>query len=268
MSAWQGRDAGTGTYRINALRTGSYHIGILPNCAGSAVNLRTVTLRHSVRVTQGKVTANVNASLPAGGLIAGQVSGPGAAAVPGACVAAYQIPGGTAATTVLTDAHGKYVVPGLTPGSYKVEFGNPFCSTGAPGLGTQWYNGAAGSGSATVITVTAGRTVNAINAALPADGTITGSVTGTSKSPLGGVCVSAVPLAKGERASFTVSARGAYTLADLLPGRYRVEFQAGCGQAGVKTQWWQGASSSAAAKIITVTAGGTVSGIDAGMPGG
>lgn len=259
--------SGSGTYRLNALRTGSYRIETFPNCTGTAVNLRTVTLRRSVRVTQGKVTAGVNAALAAGGSIAGQVSGPGAAAVPGACVAAHPIPGGPA-ETALTDADGKYVVPGLTPGRYKVEFGNPSCSDGETGLGTQWYNGAAGGGSATVITVTAGRTVNAVNASLPADGTITGSVTGTSMSPLGGVCVSAVPLAKGEPASLTVSVRGAYTLADLLPGRYRVEFQAGCGQVGVKTQWWQGAASRAAAKIITVIAGGTVSGIDARMAGG
>ena len=91
--------------------------------------------------------------------------------------------------------------------------------------------------------------------------------TPASASSLSGVCVSAVPLAKGEPAVFTVSAGGTYTLADVLPGQYRVEFQAGCGQ-GVKTQWWQDAASSAAAKIITVSAGATVSGIDAVMTGG
>jgi hypothetical protein len=47
-----------------------------------------------------------------------------------------------------------------------------------------------------------------------------------------------------------------------------VEFQAGCGQVDVKTQWWQDAASSAGAKIITVSAGVTVSGIDAIMTGG
>jgi hypothetical protein len=260
--------SGSGTYRIVGLRTGSYRIEIFPNCgAGSPVDLRMITLQHSVRVTQGKVKARINASLLAGGAIAGQVSGPDAATVPGACAEAYQVPGGPA-DGALTDARGKYVVTGLAPGRYKVEFGDPSCSDGAAGLGTQWYDHAAGSGSATVITVTAGRTASAINAALPADGTITGSVTGTSASPLSGVCVSAVPLAKEESAIFTVSAGGSYTLAGLLPGQYRVEFQAGCGQEGVKTQWWQDAASSAAAKIITVSAGAAVSGIDATMARG
>jgi hypothetical protein len=259
--------ARSGTYKITGLRTGSYRIEIVPNCVEPAVNLRTVTLRHSVQVTQGRVTAKVNASLQGGGSIAGQVSGPAAAAVPGACVEAYALPGGPV-SVASTDAHGKYVVTGLPPGSYKVEFGNPSCSDGATGLGTQWYDAAAGKGAATVVTVKVGQTASAINAALPADGTITGAVTGTPASDLSGVCVSAVQLATGEPASFTVSEGGSYTLADLAPGQYRVEFQAGCGQAGVKTQWWSDAASSAVAKIISVSAGATVSGIDAAMTGG
>jgi hypothetical protein len=168
----------------------------------------------------------------------------------------------------LTDAHGRYVLTGLTPGSYKVEFGDPSCSDGAAGLGIQWYKDAASEGSATAITVTAGQTTSAINAALPADGTITGTVTGTSAAPLSGVCVSAVPLAKGQPAIFTVSGGGSYQLAGLMPGQYRVEFQAGCGQAGVKTQWWQDAASSAAATVITVGADATVGAINAVMAGG
>jgi protocatechuate 3,4-dioxygenase beta subunit len=257
----------SGSYKVVGLRGGSYTVQVFPNCAGPAVNLRSVTLRHPVLVTQGKVTAGVNASLQAGGSIAGQVSGPGAVAVPGACVEADQVPGGLVGAA-LTDAHGRYVLTGLTPGKYKVEFGDPSCSDGAAGLGIQWYQGASDSGSATVITVTAGQTASAVNATLPADGTIGGSVTGASAAMLTGVCVSAVPLAAGEPAVFTVSSGGSYLLGDLKPGRYRVEFQAGCGQAGVTTQWWQGAASSAAATIITVGAGAAVSGINAVMSGG
>ena len=257
----------SGRYKMVGLRAGPYRIVIFPDCFGPAVNLHVVTLRHSVQVAQGKVKAGVNAALRAGGSIAGLVTTTDAAAVPGACVEAFEIPGGLADETS-TDAHGQYGFTGLTPGRYKVEFGDLTCSDDAVDLGTQWYDGAAGSGSATVISVAADQTVSAINAVLPADGTITGSVTGTSASPLSGVCVSAVPLAKGEPAVFTVSVGGEYTLGDLPPGRYRVEFQSGCGQASIKTQWWQSAGSRAAAKIITVSASATVSGIDAVLTGG
>ena len=257
----------SGRYKMVGLRAGRYRIEIFPSCFGPAMNLHPVTLRYSVQLAQGQVKAGVNAVLRAGGSIAGLVTATDAAAVPGACVEAFQIPGGVAGETS-TDAHGQYGFTGLTPGRYKVEFGDPTCSDDAAGLGTQWYHGAAGSGSATVISVAADQTVSAINAVLPADGTITGSVTGTSTSPLSGVCVSAVPLAKGEPHVFTVSAGGEYTLADLPTGRYRVEFQSGCGQASVTTQWWQNAASRAAAKIITVSASATVSGIDAVLTGG
>jgi hypothetical protein len=257
----------SGRYKMVGLRAGRYRIEIFPSCFGTAVNLHPVTLRHSVQVAQGQVRVGVNAAVRPGGSIAGLVTTADAAAVPGACVEAFQIPGGLADETS-TDAHGQYGFTGLTPGRYKVEFGDRTCSDDAVDLGTQWYDGAAGSGSATVIKVAGDQTVSAINAVLPADGTITGSVTGTSASPLSGVCVSAVPLAKREPAVFTVSAGGEYTLADLPTGRYRVEFQSGCGQASVKTQWWQNAASRAAAKIITVSASATVSGIDAVLTGG
>ncbi len=254
----------SGTYKIAGLRTGRYRIEIYPSCARPAVNLQALALPRAVRVAQGTVKAGVNASLHAGGWIAGLITGPRSTAVPGACAEAYQVPGGLPAAST-SGAHGKYVITGLTPGRYRVEFGDPSCSDSAPGLGTQWYDHAANSGSATIITVKAGHSATAINGALPADGAITGSVSATSASSLSGVCISAVPVAKGEPAAFTVSARGAYTLADLQPGQYRVKFQAGCGKGGIKTQWWQDAGSSFTAKIITVSPGDTVKGVNAVM---
>ena len=105
-----------GRYTITGLRTGSYRIVVNPNCLETTLNLRTVTVPHPVRVTQGKVTAAVNAALLAGGSITGQVTGPAAAAVRGACEVAYQIPGGPVASA-LTGAHGAYTLTGLAPGS-------------------------------------------------------------------------------------------------------------------------------------------------------
>jgi len=74
----------SGSYRIVGLRTGSYRVVIFPGCLGTPVNLQTTTLRHSVRVVQGKTKTGVNAALHAGGSITGTVTGPSAAAVPGA----------------------------------------------------------------------------------------------------------------------------------------------------------------------------------------
>jgi hypothetical protein len=258
-----------GTYRITGLNTGSYQIQIIPDCAGEQPKLAGLTLRRTVRVTQGKVTSGINAALRVGGYgsISGRVTGPGAQAEPGSCVEFFQQPGGLQDVED-TDADGKYTATGLAPGRYKVEFNAAECSDGAVGLGPQWYEGVGSSGPATVITVKARQTAGGVDATLPADGTITGSVAGTGAVPLTGVCVSAVPVVAALPAVYAVSAHGSYTLADLIPGRYRVEFQSGCGRSGLAAQWWDGAASSAAAKIITVGAGATISGISAVMTRG
>lgn len=54
-------------------------------------------------------------------------------------------------------------------------------------------------------------------------------------------------------AELAVTTRGGqYALADLAPGRYKVEFTAGCGDKSYATQWWDDAGSARSAKTITV----------------
>jgi hypothetical protein len=89
-------------------------------------------------------------------------------------------------------------------------------------------------------------------------------VSGPSGSAISGACAIAVPIpAAGLPPVVAVSRPGGYALADLLPGRYKVEFSSGCGAVGYASQWWKGASSKAAAKVITVVAGQDVSGVSA-----
>ena len=257
----------SGTYRIAGLNTGRYQMQI-NDCSGSGETLAELTLPRTVQVTQGRVTAGVNASLPPGATITGQVTGPGGAAVPGACVELYQVPGDYLVDATTTDAHGSYSLTGEAAGRYQVEFADPSCSDGAVGLAAQWYDGSAGAGSAAVISVRAGQTVTGVSASLAADGSITGTVTGPGSTPLTGVCVSAVPVSAAFSTVYAVSAGGSYSLTDLQPGQYRVEFQPGCGAIGLATQWWDDAASSRAAALVTVTAGSTVTGISAHMASG
>jgi hypothetical protein len=260
----------SGTYRITGLNTGRYVISLytLGYCHKGSQNLAGRTLKGSVRVTAGTVTAKVNASLGQGGSISGRVTGPGGKDVAGACVELFQLPGGLIEETE-TGAYGAYALSGLA-GRFKVELGDPGCSDGAAGLAGQWYDGAGGSGSATIVTVRAGKTTASVGASLLADGGISGSVTGPAPghAALTGICVSAVPAATGQSPVYTVSAAGSYQLPDLLPGKYRVEFQSGCGQAGLATQWWDLASSSQAALVVDVGSGDTVTGINGSLTSG
>ncbi len=59
---------------------------------------------------------------------------------------------------------------------------------------------------------------------------------------------------------------GSYSLINLPPGQYHVEFSIGCGDSGFATQWWQQATSEQTATIINVAANGAVTGIDASLP--
>jgi hypothetical protein len=125
------------------------------------------------------------------------------------------------------------------------------------------------------VTVRAGRTTPGIGGrlvlggtisgrALQSDGQITGTVSGPSASPLPGACVTAFPVsAPGSLPVVAVTGTSGYTLADLVPGQYKLRFSTGCGALGYATHWWKDAASHSAATVITVGPSKDVSGISA-----
>jgi hypothetical protein len=76
-----------------------------------------------------------------------------------------------------------------------------------------------------------------------------------------------VPVAAGATPTLAEStaANGGYRTGPLLPGKYLVEFESGCGATGFKTQWWRGAISRTSATPITVRAGHSTKGVSASM---
>jgi Carboxypeptidase regulatory-like domain len=183
------------------------------------------------------------------------------------CVEVFAHSGGLV-SLVLTSRKGQYQVSGLAPGRYYVLLGDPVCSDGPTGLASQWYGGAASRSSATVVTVTADHVRAGVNAVLGTDGTISGAVTGPGSAPLTGICVRAVPVSRGASTLYATSSQGTYTLADLPPGQYRVEFRSGCGLTGFKTQWWDDSRSMAKATVIKVGTGADVTNVSAVMKTG
>ncbi|HEY2640559.1 MAG TPA: carboxypeptidase-like regulatory domain-containing protein, partial [Streptosporangiaceae bacterium] len=130
----------------------------------------------------------------------------------------------------------------------------------------QWYNDKPTQATADNVTITLGHTTTGIDAALQTDGAITGTVLGPSSTPLSGICVTAMPLAAGFTPVVAISGTsGGFTLTEMLPGQYKVEFSSGCGVTGYRTQWWADASSAQAATVITVSAATTASQINAKM---
>jgi hypothetical protein len=258
-----------GRYRIVGLSAGSYRIAVVPvyGCGSGGEFLAPASLPGRVRVTAGRVTSGVNGSVGRGGSLTGMVTGPGGHAEPGMCVEVLTHLGGLA-SFASTALNGYYMASGLAPGKYDVLLGDPGCSDGPTGLASQWYDGAASRSSATVVTVTADHVRADVNAVLGPDGTITGSVTGPASAPLTGICVSAVPVSRSDSALYTTSSQGTYTLAELPPGRYRVDFRSGCGLSGFRAQWWNASRSETKATVIKVGPGEVVSNISAVMRAG
>jgi hypothetical protein len=251
---------GQGHYVISGLNSGRYEIEFVSCSGGSLAGQVRSSL---VTVVAPRQTRGIDAALAAGGSIQGRVTA-GSLATPGQalCVDAFSVTGGFVNSAV-TDAVGSFSIPNLPAGQYVVYVGDPACPLGPYDVVPQWYSGKRSRAGATRVTVTGGAVTSGIDANLALDGSVTGSVTGPGGAPLTGVCVTA--LGTGAAPVIAVTAGGGYTLGDLTPGRYRVEFSSGCGAVGYATQWWKNAGSAAAATVITVAADATVSGISAAL---
>lgn len=244
----------SGRYRLTFFSCGSTHLLPLTTGAVIAVAGRTLT----------GPTARMRTFVP--GSISGRVTS-AAGGTPGVCIDVLPVRGGNPGEQEAFDAagaRGYYEVGGLVPGRYQVSFGNPFCETDPGNLIPQWYNARPSQASATVITVKADEVTRPVSASMRPDGGIAGTVTGPGGKPLAGICVRAI--SQGRRAgrflAITTSS-GGYQLGSLQPGRYLVEFLAGCGAARYSTQWWKNASSAATATPLLIKSGSTKSGIDA-----
>ncbi len=243
---------GNGGYRFGHLAAGTYRLLYVP-CVSSSSQLGGLT-KPGVRVVAGR-QAVVKVALPAAGSVAGTVlAGNPAAAQPGVCVEATPKTGNGVAGIAITGADGSYVLSGLAPGSYQIEF-TPDCVLGAGALVPQVLPAP--------VAVTAGMMTSGVGATLAADGGISGTVQ-VKGAPAAGVCVVAYPSAGRQLPSAAVTgANGSYQMTGLLPGSYRVEFTAGCGAASYVTQWYDGASSRPGSTPVTVSAGTVTTAIDA-----
>jgi hypothetical protein len=255
-----------GTYYIHGLNSGVYELLVSP-CGPGSNYLAAEVLPQEVQVTAPHRANAGTASVPSGGSIKGTVlagspaTGNGAA---GACVEALAT-NGTAYNGTNAGLDGTFRIPNLPGGDYLVYVGDPSCSFSEPSLAPQWYLGKSTPSGATAVSVSSGATTTISDTTLAQDGSISGTVTGTGHSPLGGVCVAATSTIAGSAPVYSVTsgASGGYSIGDLPAGQYRVQFSSGCGAAGYHSQWWKDKPSEQTASIVTVTAGTATTGIGA-----
>jgi len=157
-----------GRYSVGGLAPGKYRIEFSSLCLlspGGFVSQwfdgkATRGLATPVGVAAGKTTGPVDATLAADGAISGSVRASGSLKA-GVCVLAFPKTGGQTPTVGVTDAKGTYLIGGLAPGRYVVEFAG---GCGVKSYRTQWFNGSSSRNGAQPVVVKVGRTTANINA--------------------------------------------------------------------------------------------------------
>ncbi len=195
----------------------------------------------------GTTVAGIDASLSLAGRITGTVTGPDGVA-PLANIRVTVSSSGNSASSANTNSLGQYDIGGLNTGIYSVQFYDPA--------------GDYLSLSAANISVTVGMTTPGINASLSLAGHITGTVTGPDGvSPLTNVVVTVSDASYSWGGAAVTNITGNYNSGRLAPGTYRVEFS----KSGYVTEWYDNVTNSNSATWITVTAGTTISNINAAL---
>jgi hypothetical protein len=165
-----------------------------------------------------------------------------------------------------SDSAGEYTISGLSAGPFAVAFGPPFLSK--LNYVSQFYDGKAAFSEASTVTVTAGAVKTGVNAELEPGAEISGKVSEASTGvPLEGILVCAVGPVVGTGASeIAVCTRsvggGEYVLLGLRGGSYKVAF---LGNEKFASQSYNGKDTFAEAELVTVSAQGLVSGINAAL---
>jgi 5-hydroxyisourate hydrolase-like protein (transthyretin family) len=267
----------TGTYYVRTSNTQGYVDKLYNNIACPGGNC-SVTSGTAVSVTAGATTGGINFGLAAGGYISGTVTDAATGApLSGVSVYVYNA-AGSRVSTAYTASSGVYTTSyAVAPGTYYVRtvYSGTYVDEQYDNVPCPYSSCPATSG--TGVPVTAGATTSGINFALAVGGRISGTVTdAVTGTPLASV-YAYVYNASGSFVSYGyTNSSGMYTTYYALPtGTY---FVVTWNYAGYLDELYNNIPCPASTCSVTggagvsVTAGGTTSGIDfalvRGLPGG
>lgn len=267
----------SGDYTIMGLPAGSYKVefraGNAPGQEGYARQYYqgkgSADEATPVAVTAKQTAEHVDAVMVEGGKISGRVTD----ADTGATLEQIQVCVETEAEEYVgcafTESDGSYTIAGLSSGTYVVRF-SAYNGATLQNYLPQFYEGESSFAAAKRVALTAPDVKSGVDAALQAGGQIKGTVTDAATGrDLEGIVVCALE-AGGANELYgcaTTTGDGHYTLAELPSGSYEVQFSSSFPFGGLEyeTQYYDAATSQAAADPVLVTAGATRTSIDAKM---
>jgi hypothetical protein len=245
-----------GTFSITGLAPGTYFVQVVDQWYSNRASFAEAD---PITVSAGADTGGINITLGANDL--GWIQGRVYDAATNEPVCA------TIAEQIRPRSDGTYTL-GLEPGSWTISFVDN-CEFA---YASQWWDGQPDQASADVIAVTAGATINGIDAAMSPPGDAGGWISGTvieegSGNPVFGIC--AIPFDEnGEQVPQPVNTPsprsgtdGFYRIGHLGEGTFRVQF-ADCSHFVYQTVWWRDAETFEGAEPIIVTLGEEVAGIN------
>lgn len=251
-----------GAYTLPDLAADSYVVTFMPDGTDLKREYWENTFDYSqatpIVVDGGAAVSGIDASLAVGGGIRGVVSREDDGA-PLENVSVQALDGRNEIVgATKTDAAGAYDLGGLPAGTYGVRFGSP-----DPDLLSEFWQNAYSLGAATLVTVSEGQTVQAIDAALVAPAYISGTMTRSDDGTpvVGFVNIDGVDVQFDSDFINTDSA-GTYRTA-VPPGTYRVLFRTFT--PGLMLEYWEDAGLWENATLLTVEPGEEVAGISAAL---
>ncbi|WP_259312502.1 carboxypeptidase regulatory-like domain-containing protein [Capillimicrobium parvum] len=248
--------ASNGTYTLPAVAGGAYKLYVVGPSGGGYISEyyddeASLAAADPVTVTAGRTTTVRDTLLAKGGTVSGRVTDAGGSGVDRVTVFAYRANTGEGAGGTYTAPDGTYQLD-LEAGAYKLIFAPPDGSS----LLREYYDDKPTRDAADPITVDAGRAVTGVNASLAGAGQIGGKVTDTAKTGIAGATVTAYSLDGQTAGSTTTGTGGAYTLAGLRAGSYKVGFS-GPPNGPYVPEFHSDRATLGSANAVTVTAGRT-----------
>ncbi len=251
-----------GAYSITGLTAGSYKLKFEPTTGNATsqyyAGQATLENAQTLELSAGE-ERTASAELTSGAEIQGTITtAAGGTPLENVRVLATNSEGAVVATAS-SGTEGTYTLAGLNTGSYTIQF-EPESSSYL----SEYYPAARSLEAATPVAVAAGHTVEAINAALPASATMSGTVSGSGETPIAGAEVTAVS-SEGFARTTTTSSGGAYELNGLPPGRYTVHFEPPADTTVALAQYFRGATAPQNAEVVDLESGQTKTGINASL---